>query len=87
MNTAFLLMAQYDGKAVIPVADVCRDYFSHLNEVKFLQKAARGEIKIPLIRLEDSQKSAKGVHLQDLADYIDKRREAAQRELHQLTRP
>jgi len=26
LNTAFLLMAQYGGKAVIPLADVQRDY-------------------------------------------------------------
>jgi hypothetical protein len=26
MNTAFLLMAQYGGKAIIPIEDVCRDY-------------------------------------------------------------
>jgi hypothetical protein len=30
MNTAFLLMAQYTGRAVIPVAEVCRDCFSQL---------------------------------------------------------
>ena len=30
MNTAFLLMAQYGGKAIVPIEDVCRDYFSHL---------------------------------------------------------
>ncbi len=31
MNTAFLLMAQYNGSAIIPVEKVCKDYFSHLN--------------------------------------------------------
>ena len=31
LNTAFLLMAQYSGKAIIPLADVQRDYFSHLD--------------------------------------------------------
>ena len=30
MNTAFLLMAQYNGQAIIPLANVCADYFSHL---------------------------------------------------------
>lgn len=30
MNTAFLLMAQYSGAAVIPIDRVCKDYFSHL---------------------------------------------------------
>ena len=29
MKTSFLLMAQYDGLALIPVEWVCRDYFRH----------------------------------------------------------
>ena len=85
MNTAFLLMAQYDGRAVIPIADVCRDYFSHLTPEKFLRKVNAGEIAIPLVRMETSQKAAKGVHLKDLADYLDVRRSAALREMKALT--
>jgi Pyocin activator protein PrtN len=64
MNTAFLLMAQYSGKAIIPIEDVCRDYFSHLNATKLVKKIS-GEIAIPLVRIESSQKCAKGVHLTD----------------------
>lgn len=45
MNTEFLLMAQYDGRAVIPVDVVCRDYFSHPTPEKFIRKQAAGEIK------------------------------------------
>jgi hypothetical protein len=38
-----------------------------------------------MIRVEaEMPKSAKGVHLQDLAAYIDKRRAAAQKECDQL---
>ncbi len=84
MNTTFLLMAQYNGRAVIPVADVCRDYFSHLTPEKFLRKVSAGEIAIPLVRMESSQKAAKGVHIQDLAEWIDKRRDAAVREARAL---
>ena len=84
LNTAFLLMAQYGGKAIIPVEDVCRDYFSHLDSAKFIRKVGAGEIQIPLVRMEASQKCAKGVHLQDLADYLDQRRAAAQKECRQL---
>jgi len=65
MNTAFLLMAQYSGKAIIPIEDVCRDYFSHLNATKLVKKISAGEIAIPLVRIESSQKCAKGVHLTD----------------------
>ncbi|MES1200361.1 MAG: pyocin activator PrtN family protein [Pseudomonadota bacterium] len=82
MNTPFLLMAQYNGKAIIPLDDVCRDYFSHLNPTKFIQKVSRREIEIPLVRIESSQKSAKGVHVLDLAKYIDARVDEARRELH-----
>jgi len=85
MNTAFLLMAQYDGLAVIPVGTVVRDYFPHLSPDKFLRKVATGEIKIPLLRIEaSSQKAARGVHLIDLANYIDARRAAALKEAQQL---
>lgn len=85
MKTVFLLMAQYDAKAVIPAAIVCRDYFPHLTPDTFVRKVSLGEIKIPLIRMEGSQKAAKGVHLQDLADYLDARRAAAKKEAAQLS--
>jgi hypothetical protein len=84
MNTAFLLMAQYGGRAVIPVDLVCRDYFSHLTPEKFVAKVSRGELAIPLVRMESSQKCAKGVGLSDLAAYLDARIEAARKECRQL---
>ncbi len=86
MNTALLLMAQYDGRAIIPVDVVCRDYFSHLTPLKLIQKISSGDIALPLVRIEASQKCAKGVHLSDLADYLDARAEAARKELRGLTR-
>jgi hypothetical protein len=85
MNTTFLLMAQYSGKAIIPIEDVCRDYFSHLNASKLVKKISAGEIAIPLVRIETSQKCAKGVYLTDLAKYLDARVEAARREMIALT--
>lgn len=85
MNTAFLLMAQYGGKAIIPIEDVCRDYFSHLNTTKLVQKISCGEIALPLVRIETSQKSARGVYLVDLAKYLDARVEAARKEMISLT--
>lgn len=85
MNTAFLLMAQYNGQAIIPVAHVVRDYFQHLTADNFVRKVALGEIKLPLVRIEaGTQKAAKGVHLVDLANYIDERRKAAAKEAEQM---
>jgi Pyocin activator protein PrtN len=86
MNTTFLLMAQYSGLAIIPVEHVCRDYFRHLNVEKFLRKVLAGEIALPIVRMEGSQKSAKGVHIADLAAYLDKQTEAARKECEQLKR-
>lgn len=79
LNTAFLLMAQYNGLAIIPLDVVCKDYF-RLTPDRFLRKVAEGKIKIPVVRLGDTQKAAKGIHLKDLAAYLDERREAAAKE-------
>lgn len=77
MNTLFLLMAQYDGLAVIPLTRVCTDYMN-LTVEKFKYKQMTGEIDIPVVRLgARSQKAGLGIHLKDLADYIDRQRQAA----------
>jgi hypothetical protein len=82
--TLFLLMAQYNGRTVVLLGDVCRDFFGHLTIEKFLRKALRGDIALPIVRIETSQKAQRGVHLMDLAAYIDKRRAAAVKERDQL---
>ncbi|HEP6276818.1 pyocin activator PrtN family protein [Burkholderia vietnamiensis] len=84
MNTVFILMAQYGATAVVPVERVCRDYFSHLTVPQFVRKVNAGEIALPLVRMEGSLKSAKGVHVDDLARWIDARRAAAVKECDQL---
>jgi len=84
MNTLFLLMAQYEGQAVIPIDRVCADYMN-LTVEKFKRKRLDGEIDIPIVRLgADSQKAALGIYLKDLADYIDRQREKATKEQNQL---
>ncbi|MGG1949001.1 pyocin activator PrtN family protein [Trinickia sp. NRRL B-1857] len=84
MKTVFLLMAQYDAQAVIPIASVCSDYFAPLTVPTLLRKISAGEVRLPVIRMESSQKGAKGVHIEDLAAYIDARRTAAVKEMEQL---
>jgi hypothetical protein len=73
MKTVFLLMAQYDAQAVVP-----------LTAPTLVRKISAGEIALPLVRMETSQKGAKGVHVEDLAKYIDARRAAAVKECEQL---
>ena len=78
-------MAQYNSHAVIPVDKVVQDYFPHLSIDKFIRKVSLGDINIPMIRIEaGTQKSAKGIHINDLATYLDTRREAAVKEAKQL---
>ncbi|WP_036266629.1 pyocin activator PrtN family protein [Methylobacterium sp. 10] len=84
MNTTFLLMAQYSGAAVIPIDRVCKDYFSHLTPEKLIRKISAGAIALPRVRMESSERCVKGVHLNDLAQWIDDRAEAARKECQQL---
>ena len=60
MKTLMILMARYDGLAVIPLDLVCRDYFRHLTVDKLLRKVMSGEVALPITRMEASQKAAKG---------------------------
>jgi Pyocin activator protein PrtN len=39
----------------VPLEVVCRDFFSHLE--KLLRKALRGDIALPIVRVEHSQKA------------------------------
>ena len=83
-STFFILMSQYNC-AIVPLKLVSRDYFGHLTEEKLLRKVLSGDISLPITRIEASQKAARGVHIADLADYIDKQREAALKESRQLS--
>nr|WP_246739750.1 pyocin activator PrtN family protein [Martelella sp. HB161492] len=86
-KTIFFLMVQYEGRAVIPIEDICEDYFEHLTPVKFLRKVAMGDLEIPVMQMDGSQKSQKGVHINDLAEYLDRQHEQALREFSILHRP
>jgi hypothetical protein len=82
VSTTFLLMAQFDGRAFIPLEDLCGEYFPHLSPEKLWRK--RHEIALPIVAIEDSQKAMKGVHIQDLADYLDARAAEAREDCRKL---
>lgn len=84
MNTVFILMAQFGPRAVIPIDEVRSAYFVHLELHALLRKIASGDIALPLVRIEKSKQTAKGVYVQDLAEYIDARRAVAVKERNQL---
>lgn len=83
MNTTLLLMAQY-GRAVVPLEDVRRDYFGHLSVAVFARRAAAGDLPLPVMRIGEGNKAGRGVHVQDMAAYLDQQREAARREFEQI---
>ena len=56
---------------------MCRDYFCHLNATGLVGKITRGEIALPLVRMDTCQKA--------VANWIDARRDAAVKELRQIT--
>lgn len=71
---------------IISLEQVCADYFTHLTPLVLQRKVLAGEIKLPTTRLESSQNSAWGVHIEDLAFYLDQQREAARKECAQLNK-
>jgi pyocin activator protein PrtN len=86
--TLFLLMAQYSGRTIVPIDQVCRDFFGHLTVDKLFRKALRGDLTLPIVRIENSQKAQQGVHLVDLATYIDNRYDVSRTTLGKgLARP
>lgn len=83
----WLLLAQYQGETMIPVDRVAKDFFGvpeASGMPRFLRKLEVGEIPLPVVRMERSQKGAKMIDLRDLAAFLDERRAAAQKELRQL---
>ncbi|MEP2891372.1 pyocin activator PrtN family protein [Tateyamaria sp.] len=81
MDTLFLLMARYNALPIIPIEQVRLDFFNHLSLPKFMRKLNERIIALPVVSLEPSQKSQRGVHIEDLALFLDNRRDEA-RKLH-----
>lgn len=81
--TTLLLHLKYDG-ATIPIEQVRSDFFSHLSRRVFLRQLASGSIDIPIVRLGRGRKAAGVVHVDDLASYVDRQRDAASKELTAL---
>lgn len=75
MNTAFLLMAEF-GTSQIPLADIAEKYLK-MSTTTAERKANACELPIPTYRLNDSQKSPRMIHVNDLATYIDQQRNNA----------
>jgi hypothetical protein len=80
MHTVFLLMAIHND-AVLPLSVVAEKYLA-MSPRRANEMAAAGTFPIPTFRLRRSQKSPRMVHLQDLANWIDKQRQEAVKQWH-----
>ena len=68
---------------IIPADIVAKDFFN-LERRVFLRKVEDGSIRLPLVRMEESQKAARGVNIQHLATFLDERSEEAKLEFDRL---
>lgn len=75
MNTAFLLMAQFN-KAIVPLEEVCEQYFA-LAPRTAQNYAKAGRLPVPAFRGGEGNKAPWLVNVTDLAAYLDKQRDAA----------
>lgn len=83
-TTIAILREQYGPRVIIPLDRVMEDYFPGLSQEHLLRRIGEGKLDLPIVRIDASQKSAKGVALIDLATYLDQRIEAARKECRQL---
>lgn len=83
-TTAAILREQYGPRVIIPLDRVMEDYFPGLSQEHLLRRIGEGKLDLPVVRIDASQKAAKGVALMDLAAYLDRRIAAARKECRQL---
>jgi hypothetical protein len=78
MNTAFLLMAQFN-KAVIPITDICEEYFG-LSAATAKNYAKAGKLPVPAFKTGKSNKAIWMINVTDLAEHLDNLRDQAKKD-------
>lgn len=76
MNTYFGLLAEFDGRAELPLDEVAPRYFGISPRTASVRANAQA-LPVPAYRAGDSQKSPWLVSAVDLAKYLDERRAEA----------
>lgn len=82
MNTVFLLMAEFETSQ-IPLS-VVAEKFLNLTPSYADRQATLGKLPFPTYRDTRSQKTPRLVHISDLAEWIDKQRNEAAKELNAI---
>lgn len=76
MNTYFGLLAEFNGRAELPLDEVAPRYFGISPRTASLRAGAQA-LPVPVYRAADSQKSPWLISAVDLASYLDSRRAEA----------
>ena len=82
MNTRFLLLAEFET-TLIPLSGIAEKYLG-MKPSTAENKARTGELPFPTLRVGESQKSPRMVHVEDLAAFIDLRRKEAREEYSRM---
>lgn len=83
-TTFAILREHYGPRVIIPLDRVREDFFDGMSQEHLLRRISEGKLDLPVVRIDASQKAAKGVALIDLAAYLDRRIAAARKECQQL---
>ncbi len=82
MNTAFALMARFEG-TVIPLKDISEEFLG-ITPKTANARANSKELEIPVFQLRVSTKAPYLVKVEDLAHYIDQCHKVAKEEWHSV---
>lgn len=74
-----MLMIRYQN-TIVPLADVCNDYLTHLSLKTAKEQAAAQTLPFPAFKAGSSQKAEYFVDIIDLAMWIDAKKEQARRD-------
>ncbi|MDR5901040.1 pyocin activator PrtN family protein [Halomonas icarae] len=77
--TYFGLLAEFEGRAEIPLEEVAPRYFG-INARTASTRACAQALPVPVYRALDSQKSPWLVSAGDLAEYLDRRKAQARQQ-------
>jgi len=81
MSITAVTLASLYGSVLIPIERVREEYFPHLSRRVFLRRLSDGSIALPVTRSDTSRKASLSVHVADLGQYIDRRRDLARKEM------
>jgi len=82
MNIMFLLMADFETPSIL-LADISEHYLG-MKPATADKKAGYGDLPLATFRIGDGQRFLQMVHVSNLAEFIDKRKKEAKKEIKKM---